>query len=512
MDNSNTSRIAKNTLMLYGRMLFSMLVSLYTSRVILAALGVEDYGIYNVVGGLVSMFALVSNSLSAAVSRFLTYELGKDNTEGLQKVFSTALYIHLCLAGVIILIAESLGVWFLNSQMNIPENRIYAANWVFQASLISFVFGVTSVPFNASIISHEKMGVFAFIGIFDVIMKLLIVLFIAYSGLSFDKLIVYSLLLVGVSLIIQITYIIYCRQTFKECIFRPKFNKKYWAEICSFAGWNFIGCTASLMKDQGVNILLNIFIGPVANAARGIANTVNSAISSFAGNFMTAINPQITKSYASGDKEYLTQLMERGSRFSFYILMILMLPVLFETEFILRLWLTDFPEHTIHFVQLSLILSLIGVISNTLITLQLATGKIRNYQLAVGGALLLNFPLSYVALRAGMKPESVYFIAIFVEVLCLMLRLFFLKKMADFSPARYLKNVCLNILKVSSISIVLPTIIFYTLEDSWMRFFIMCTVCFGICSISILFIGCTSKERSYILSKLNLTTRFKDIL
>lgn len=504
-NNSNTSRIAKNTIMLYGRMLFSMLVSLYTSRVILAALGVEDYGIYDVVGGLVSMFAMISNSLSAAVSRFLTFELGKGNTVGLQKVFSTALYIHLCLAGIIILLAESLGIWFLNSQMNIPENRIYAANWVFQASLISFVFGVTSVPFNASIISHEKMGVFAFIGIFDVIMKLLIVLFVAYSGLSFDRLIVYSLLLVGVSLTIQITYIIYCKRTFKECIFRPEFDKKYWKEVCSFAGWNFIGCTAGLLKDQGVNILLNIFIGPVANAARGIANTVNSALSSFARNFMTAINPQITKSYASGEFDYMNNLVERGSRFSFYIIMILTYPILFETEFILKLWLYNYPVYSVHFVQLSLILSMIGVLSNTLITLQLATGVIRNYQLAVGGVLLANFPLSYTALKHGIPAECVYIIAIIVEIFCMFLRLIFLKKMINFNPTLYLKNVCWNILKVSSVSIIPPAIVYHIMEDSCTRFIIICITCIVICSASIYLIGCSPTERNFIILKVRQT-------
>ena len=282
----NTKRIAKNTLMLYVRMLFGMLVSLYTSRVVLQALGVEDYGIYNVVGGVVAMFSIISNSLSSSVSRFLTFELGKGNMEGLKRVFSTSLTIQVVLAVMIVLLSETIGLWFLDTHMNIPINRLYAAKWVFHASVFTFVISLLSVPFSASIVSHEKMSAFAYIGILDIILRLLIVLFIAYSGLEFDRLIVYALLLVGVVCIMQAIYWNYCTRHFEECKFRLSFDSGYWKEMSSFAGWNFIGGSASLLKDQGVNILLNLFIGPVINAARGIANTVNNVLASFASNFM----------------------------------------------------------------------------------------------------------------------------------------------------------------------------------------------------------------------------------
>ena len=290
----NTKRIAKNTLMLYVRMLFGMLVSLYTSRVVLQALGVEDYGIYNVVGGVVTMFSMISNSLSASVSRFLTFELGKGNMEGVKRVFSTSLSIQVALAFIVIVLSESIGLWFLNTHMSIPENRLYAANWVFHASVFTFVINLLSVPFCASIVSHEQMSAFAYIGILDVVLRLFIVLFIAYSGLVFDRLIVYALLLVGVVCIMQAIYWSYCTWNFEECKLRLKFDTNYWKEMSSFAGWNFIGGSASLLKDQGVNILLNLFLGPIVNAARGISNTVNNVLASFANNFMTALNPQIT--------------------------------------------------------------------------------------------------------------------------------------------------------------------------------------------------------------------------
>lgn len=290
----NTKRIAKNTLVLYVRMLFGMLVSLYTSRIVLQALGVEDYGIYNVVGGVVAMFSMISSSLSSSVSRFLTFELGKGNLEGLKRVFSTSLSIQAALALIIVLLSETVGLWFLNTHMTIPTNRLYAANWVFHASVFTFVINLLSVPFSASIVSHERMSAFAYIGILDVILRLLIILFIAYSGLEFDRLIVYALLLVGVVCIMQTIYWRYCTRNFEECRLKLSFDVSYWKEMSSFAGWNFIGCTAVLLKDQGVNILLNLFMGPVVNAARGIANSVNNVLSSFAGNFMTALNPQIT--------------------------------------------------------------------------------------------------------------------------------------------------------------------------------------------------------------------------
>lgn len=497
----NTKRIAKNTLMLYVRMLFGMLVSLYTSRVVLQALGVEDYGIYNVVGGVVAMFSMISNSLSSSVGRFLTFELGKGDMEGLKKVFSTSLSIHVALVLVIVLLSETLGLWFLNTHMTIPENRLYAANWVFQASVLTFVINLLSVPFSASIVSHERMSAFAYIGILDIVLRLLIVLFIAYSGWNFDRLIIYSLLLVGVVCIMQAIYWNYCTRNFEECKFGFSFDVNYWKEMSSFAGWNFIGCTAGLLKDQGVNILLNLFIGPIINAARGIANTVNNVLASFSGNFMTALNPQITKSYAAGNYDYMFSLVERGSRFSYYILLLFALPMLFETEFVLTLWLKHYPAHTVNFVRLILIVTMCDILSNTLINLQVATGKIRNYQLVVGGMLLMNFPLSYFCLKMGFPPESTLIVALIVAVCCLFLRLFFLRKMVGLSMKRYLCKVCGNILFVTLVAAIIPALLFFRMSDGWVRFLIVCIISILITITSIYWIGCNANERNFIREK-----------
>lgn len=504
----NTKRIAKNTLMLYVRMLFGMLVSLYTSRVVLQALGVEDYGIYNVVGGVVAMFSMISNSLSSSVSRFLTFELGKGNMDALKRVFSTSLSIHVVLSVIIVFLAETVGVWFLNTLMTIPETRLYAANWVFQASVFTFVINLWSVPFSASIVAHERMSVFAYIGILDIVLRLLIVLFIAYSGLGFDRLIVYALLLVGVVCVMQTIYWNYCTRHFEECRINLHFDAQYWKAMSSFAGWNFIGCTAVLLKDQGVNVLLNLFIGPVINAARGIAGTVNNVLASFSNNFMTALNPQITKAYATGDYEYMFSLVERGSRFSYYILLMFALPVLFETEFILALWLKSYPEHTVNFIRLILIVTLCDILSNTLINLQTATGRIRNYQLAVGGMLLMNFPLSYLCLNFGYPPESTLIVALVVSVCCLLLRLIFLRSMVGLSVNRFLRKVCMNVLQVTFVAAIIPFLIYIQMSDSIIRFSLICIVTVFCSSFAIYFIGCTNNERLFIKNKL-LTLKSK---
>lgn len=504
----NTKRIAKNTLMLYARMLFSMLVSLYTSRVILNALGVEDYGIYNVVGGFVAMFSMISGSLSASVSRFLTFELGKNDIEGLKKTFSTSIFIHILLAFIILLFAETLGVWFMNEFMTIPTNRLCAANWVFQASVFSFIVGLLSVPYNASIVSHERMGTFAYIGILAIVLRLVAVLFVAYSPFVFDRLIVYSIAVVCIGLIIQSVYFFYCRSHFIECRGKLQYDKGYWKNMITFAGWNFIGSSSGLLKEQGVNVLLNIFIGPIINAARGIATSVNNAVCAFSSNFMTALNPQVTKSYAAGDKDYAFSLVERGARFSFYIILLLAMPVLVETDYVLTLWLKNYPEHTVNFVRLVLILSLCDVLSRTLITLQLATGNIRNYQLVVGGVQLLNFPISYLFLKIGFAPEVTFVIAIFISCICLILRLKFLQVMVGLPIGRFLRNVCLRAIGIFALASLVPIILHENLPFGWGRFIVVAflssfCVCFFVYKI-----GCIKSERVYIYNKVVSLKRF----
>lgn len=496
-----TQKIAKNTLLLYVRMLFNMLVSLYTSRIILNALGIEDYGIYNVVGGVVAMFTLISASLSASVSRFLTFELGTGNIEKLKKVFSTSLLIHFVLAVIVLLCAESIGVWFLNNHMNIPANRMYAANWVLQFSILSFIISLVSVPYNASLVSHERMSFFATIGILEVGLKLVIVLFLAYIPYWSDKLIAYSLMLVCSGLFLQGVYLYYCRKNFEECQFQKSFDSELVKDMVGFAGWNFMGASSAILREQGGNIILNWFGGPSLNAARGIALQVNGAVTNFVSNFMVSLNPQITKSYAASEYDYMMSLIYRGARFSFYLLLLLSLPILINTSYVLTLWLGVVPEHVVLFIRLVLILSMCEAISNPLITAMLATGNIRNYQIIVGGLQMMNLPISYILLRLGFFPEIILVVAIVLSLCCLCARLMLLRGMIGLSVRSYIQHVLMNVVGVSMLSIIVPFLFFRYSDDNFSGFLLSCIICMICSGITIYYIGCTYGERCFIKEK-----------
>ena len=496
----NNKRIAKNTLLLYVRMLFMMAVSLYTSRVVLNALGVEDFGIYNVIGGVVAMFSILSGSLSAAITRFITYELGTENQENLKKIFSTAVTIQISLAILIILLAEVTGVWFLNVKMNIPDERIVAANWVFQFSILTFAINLISVPYNASIIAHERMSAFAYISILEAIGKLAIAFLIIISPM--DKLIFYAILMCIVALVIRFAYGVYCKRHFEECTYHFIFDKDLLKQMFGFAGWNFIGAASAVLRDQGGNVVINLFCGPAVNAARGIAFQVNAAISGFVTNFMTALSPQITKSYASGEHHYMMTLIYQGARFSFYMLLLLSLPVLLNTHYLLELWLKIVPDHTVLFVQLVLAFAMSESISNPLVTAMLATGRIRNYQLVVGGLQMMNLPISYVLLRMDAFPEVIIVVAIGISQCCLVARLLMLRGMIGLSVKKYLKKVYINILTVTIAAAIIPFLLTCKLEESFQTF-ILSSLAAVICTgIAIYYIGCNKSERQFVLNKL----------
>lgn len=503
----NNKRIAKNTLLLYVRMFFMMAVSLYTSRVVLNALGVEDFGIYNVVGGVVAMFSMLSGSLSAAISRFITYELGKGNQEKLTSIFSSAVTIQLGLGLVILLVAEAVGVWFLNVKMNIPEERIVAANWVFQLSILTFIINLVSIPYNAAIIAHEKMSAFAYISIVLAVGKLIIAYLVIVSPI--DTLIFYASLMCALAIIVRFIYGSYCKCHFLECTYHFIWDKNLLKQMFGFAGWNFIGASSAVLRDQGGNIVINLFCGPTVNAARGIASQVNNAINGFVINFMMALNPQITKSYASGDRDYMMRLIYQGARLSFYMLLLLSLPVLINTHYILVLWLKIVPEHAVNFVQLILIFAMCESISQPLITAMLATGKIRNYQLIVGGLQILNLPVSYVLLRLGCFPETVMIVAIVLSLACLLARLILLRKMIGLSARKYIKKVCLNILIVTVISAILPALVSWYADETFLNFLLICLLALTCTLFSVFFVGCNKDERSFVFSKIqSLKQRF----
>lgn len=498
-DNSlKSSRIARNTLMLYVRMFVLMLVGLYTSRVVLHALGENDFGIYNVVGGVVAMFTIISGALNSAVSRFITFEMGKGNSGQLNKVYSTAVTIQLILALIVVVLAEPIGLWFIENEMTIDPARIPAAKWVLHFSLLAFVINLMSVPQMASITAHEKMSAYAYIGIMDGLLRLGVAFLILRSPI--DRLVYYAALMAAVVLLVRMAYGIYCRLHFPECRYRPVFDRPLMKEMFSFAGWNFIGVTSGVLRDHGGNILVNLFSGPAVNAARGVAVQLNGAVQGFVTNFMTAVNPQITKSYASGDMDYLYPLLRRSSRMSFYLLFMIALPVIFNTEFLMQIWLKKVPEHSALFVQLFLVFALSESLSNPLITAMLATGRIRNYQLAVGGLQLLNVPVSYVCLKMGAAPEVTVVVAIIISQICFFVRLFMLRSMIGLDMGRYVREVYLNVLVVAAVALAVPMLTCPHMPEGFGGFCLSVAVCVISASLSIAFVGCRKDERKAMVN------------
>lgn len=498
-DDSNSKRIAKNTFVLYIRMLFLMAISLYTSRVVLLALGVDDYGIYNVVGGVVSMFTMISGSLSSAISRFITYELGKGTIGRLKIVFSSSVYIQLLLAVFFIIIAETLGLWFLNAKLVIPPDRMIAANWVYQLSIVTFAVNLISIPYNAAIIAHEEMSAFAYISVFEGVAKLLVAFAIVKA--TTDKLILYSVLIAIIAVIVRLIYGVYCKRKFEECTIQLKYDSTVFKQIFSFAGWNIIGAASAVCRDQGGNIIINLFNGPAVNAARGVAMQVSAAVNGFVSNFQMALNPQITKNYAVGNMSYMLSLVFKGARFSYYILWLISLPVLVEADYILSLWLVEVPEHATLFLQLVIVFSLCESLSGPLMTSMYATGEVKNYQIVVGGLQLLNLPISYICLRAGFPVESVFIVSIILSLICMLARLIMLRPLINISPLLFMKEVWLNTILVTAISFIPTYIISSLLSESIASLIIIVLVSILLAGWSILFIGCQKEERFVILSK-----------
>ena len=497
--NSHKGRtIAKNTLMLYVRMIFLLLVGFYTSRVVLDSLGEDDYGIYGVVGGVVAMFSIISGALSSAVSRFITFEMGKGGKADLNKVYSTSVLIQILLSFLIVAFCEPVGIWFIRNEMTISPDRIPAALWVLQFSILSFVVNLMSVPQMASITAHEKMSAYAYIGILDGILRLGVALLIVHSPT--DRLVWYSALMACSVVIVRMAYGLYCRKHFPECRFRLIFEKGLVKEMFSFAGWNFIGVTSGVLRDQGGNILVNIFFTTAMNAARGVAVQLNGAVQGFVTNFMTAVNPQITKSYACGDRDYMLSLVKKSSRMAFFLLFILALPMLFNTEYLLELWLKEVPEHSVVFVRLFLIFALSESLSSPLITAQLATGNIRNYQIIVGGLQLLNLPVSYLFLKYGAPAQSTVAVSIVISQICLIARLMLLRKMVGLSPKEFLGQVYARVMAVSAVSVVFPLLLAGMIQEGFAGFCLSVLLCVACAGVSILYIGCTKNERKEVIS------------
>lgn len=495
----NNKRIAKNTLFLYFRMLFLMGISLYTSRVILNTLGVEDYGIYNVVGGIVAMFGFINGSMSSATQRYITFALGKGDKKRLQTIFSTTLQIHTLIAGIIVLLGETIGLWFLYNKMQIPVDRMDAAFWVLQSSIISAVIMIVSVPYNADIVAHEKMSAFAYISILEAVLKLAIVFMLVVF--AFDKLILYAILILAIQILIRFCYSIYCNKHFEETKYKHVWDKSLFMEMTGFAGWSLLGNLSAVLFGQGLNILLNVFFGPVVNAARGVAVQVQGAIQQFVGNFQMALNPQIMKTYAKGELSEMHKLMFRSSRFSFYLLFFLSLPVLFETNFILTIWLKTVPENTVVFLRIMICTSLIYTIANPLIIANQATGKVKVYQAVCGTILLMILPVSYVCLRLGCPAYAVFVVHFVMESIAQLARMIMLRPLIGLRIRDYICNIYNKVLIVVVASVVLPGIVYFNMEDNAFRFFTVSLVCVISVSASAYLLGLSANERVFVKNK-----------
>lgn len=493
----NNKRLAKNTLMLYVRTFITLIVSLFTSRVVLDTLGVDDYGIYNIVGGFVSMFSILSGVLVSATQRFMNFELGRKENSRAYEVFGTAMGIHIGLSFVLLFLFETFGLWFLNYKLNIPSDRMTAANWVFQCSLITFVVNVLSSPYNATIIAHEKMSAFAYISLLDVFLKLGVAYLLYLSG--FDRLIIYAVLLALVAIAIRFIYSSYCTRHFEETRFHVSKDISLYKEMTGFASMTFLGRFASILSNQGVNIILNLFFGVTVNAARGIATQVNSAVVKFVSDFTTALNPQITKKYAGGEKEGMYRLCCTGAKFSFFMLLLMATPIFFRAPYILDIWLKNFPPETVIFVRLTLLVSLCTVLSQPLITGILSSGNIKTMCLLIGGIHILTLPLSYISLKFGAPAYSIYIVALIIEVALLLTRLIIMCKLIDLSISLYLKEVIARIIPI--LVIVFSTC--YSLNsifpDNLLGLLSIALSEASICIICIFTIGLKTSERKLII-------------
>ena len=477
-----------------------MFVSLFTSREVLAALGIDDYGIYNVVGGVVAMFSILSGAISASISRFITFELGCNNSFKLKQVFCTSVNIQLILSLIILIVGEPLGLWFLYSQMNIPPERLTAANWVFQCSLLTFIINLISIPYNAAIIAHEKMPAFAYISIFEAIMKLIIVYFLYVT--SNDRLVLYAIFLMIVAVIQRLIYSIYCKKQFEECSYHLIWDKETFRSMIGFSSWNYVGSIAGLCRSQGINIVLNIFCGPTVNAARGIANQVNGTVHGFVTNFMAAVNPQITKSYASGNTEYMIKLIFTSSKLSFFLLLVLSMPIMIEADTILGIWLKDVPDHTTLFVQLVLIFAMWEELANPLITAALAYGSIKKYQVTVGLLNLMNLPISYFFLRLGYFPEITMIVAILFAHICIFARVVLLRDMINIPVRVYFTEVYLRAWVVFIISALLALLFHCLLNHGTLQSLIVMIITTLSTCLIVFFIGCNDSEKIFAIKKI----------
>ncbi|HJH77894.1 MAG TPA: MATE family efflux transporter [Prevotellaceae bacterium] len=494
-------RIAINTLFLYLRMLLLMVVSLYTSRIVLDALGVVDYGLYNVVGGIVVALGFLSGTLNTASSRFITVALSNGDMSEMKKTFSNVLFVNMMLALIILIAGETIGLWFLFNKMQIPTERFTAAFWVYQMSIVTVMINVMSSAFNACIIAHERMKTFAYISLIDAFGKLLLAFFLTHI-INYDKLIIYGAFLLLIQIIDRLIYGMYCSKHFPETKTKITIDKPIIKKMFEFISWASYGSFVSIGFTQGLNILINIFFGPAINAARAVSVQVQNAVVSFTTNFQTAVNPQLIQSVVNKDFERSKHLLKMSSKYSFFLLCLIGIPLIAVTPYILNLWLKEVPEHTVWFVRLMLIINIWSCIANPLRIINQAEGNIRKFQLCEGTVLLLIVPISYIVLKFYTIPELVFLVHLAIELLSNYIRIKIVLPKINMSITYYFKYIYLPLLIVFSIAILLCVIltVYMGLGTNFSSTLLVCIILEILISILICLIGLNNSERKQIIN------------
>lgn len=497
---SNNNRIAKNTLFLYARMLLGMIVSLYTARIILQALGSEDFGLNNVVGGVIALFSIVTAVLNSATSRFLTVELGREDIPAMSKVYKNSMSLYILLALIVFILEETVGIFLVNYTLSIPDERLLACNILYQTIVLSSVLSLFVVPAGSLIIAYEKMDIYAYLGVGEIIARCIVVYLVMISPI--DKLVSLAILNLLVFFVISAIKLIYCKRVFKDVFsFSLEWDQPLIRTMLGFSFWNLIGSAAYVLRIQGVNILINVFFGPIANAANAIAYQVNSAVNGFVTNFSTAVNPQITKTCASEQYEQMKNLIFRSGKFTYYMTMMLCFPILFETDFILHLWLGDnIPEYTVTMTRIVLIISMVETFTYSIGCAVNATGNVKYYQIVICNIMLLIFPIAWVLFKLGFPPYYGLIVYLITSVAALIARFYFMGKLLHISPTEYIKKVYSHTIIVSLISLIAPGLLCCFLSDGWSRFLLNLITVEIVNCIAIWTVGLEKSERGFLIS------------
>ena len=496
---SDNKRIAQNTMFLYARMIVVMVVSLYTSRVILNTLGATDYGLCNVVGGLVTIVGFLNSALAGSTSRFLTFSLGEGNISKQKETFGASLTLHICIALLVLIVGETIGLWFFYEKMIIPEDRMTAAFWVYQFSIITTMVSFTQVPYNASLIAHEKMSIYAYVGLYEAISRLAIAMLVVVSPI--DKLIFYGALILVNSVLVQTFYRLYAIRNFAECKYQFTRNKSLYKQLLGYSGWDLFGNLAVVCQGQGVNILLNVFFGPVVNAARAIAFQIQGAVMQFVSNFMTAVRPQVIKNYAEGNVERMYSLTFYTAKFSYMLMLALVVPICCEIKFILHLWLGDaVPENTALFAVLVLVTYTWRTFHIAALMPFHAIGNIKTGNVTIGSLMIASLPIGYVLFKIGLPAYSVFLVIFAIEIVGMFAIYWLIHNYEYFPYLDIFRKILMPSTAVTLLTVALPLFIIHFMEEGWLRLILVCVSSETTLGLSAFYIGLNKSERSRIIS------------